>query len=622
MAEETPPPEREDEITHAEIDARAAAAGGFGRRRWLWISVVALIGIAALVWAAPKITRRIKGWQSRRLAREAMALMDAQKFNEAANKARDAVQIRNTEPEAWRAIARLLTRTGQGRAAMEWWQRIDRVGRLTQQDRRDYATAAFLSENLVVGSQQVEALLRERDAGPADWLLAAQLAVRRQEGERALDYTHRVLSDSRSTPNERFSAAVLVLSFTTNESPPHVAAWSELHTLARDPNNAMSLTALAFLAQHPELAPLPSLVEVNAHEPFFKPEELADRLEHHPKATTFHQLLALEVLARAQPARTAEFVNDAVARFGNGNDETLVALGQWLISVGQFGKVLDLITPERANQRREFFLQRLDALAGLGRWSDIQAAFTGSHFPLEPMQEHIYHAIASAHLGQQTAAKNEWQRALEAADNVDKLTMVAQQAERNGELQAADAAWARVIADAPRTRAAYDAQLRIAEQLGETKKAHEIAEATLRIWPEDATAKQEELYLRLLLGVTPEQAAAAEPQARAFVTAEPQSWNARKTLALALLRQNRASAALETFRGLTATANPIETPPGALAVRARALADSGWKEEAAGDARNLGATQLLPEERALISDLSGPEPEEPSVPEPTPTPTP
>src|SRR4051812_21305726 len=129
MAEETPSPENEDQITHEEVEARhaanASASGMLSGRRWIWVALVGLVAVVALVWAAPKVTRRIKGWQSRRLAREAMALMDAQKFNEAANKARDAVQIRNTEPEAWRAIARLLTRTGQSRAALEWWPRVE-----------------------------------------------------------------------------------------------------------------------------------------------------------------------------------------------------------------------------------------------------------------------------------------------------------------------------------------------------------------------------------------------------------------------------------------------------------------------------------------------------------------
>ncbi len=44
-------------------------------------------------------------------------------------------------------------------------------------------------------------------------------------------------------------------------------------------------------------------------------------------------------------------------------------------------------------------------------------------------------------------------------------------------------------------------------------------------------------------------------------------------------------------------------PPGAIAVRAAILAVNGHEEGARGDARNLGAEHLLPEERALIAPL-------------------
>ena len=44
-------------------------------------------------------------------------------------------------------------------------------------------------------------------------------------------------------------------------------------------------------------------------------------------------------------------------------------------------------------------------------------------------------------------------------------------------------------------------------------------------------------------------------------------------------------------------------PPGVLAVRAAILAVTGYEEGARGDARNLGAEHLLPEERALIAPL-------------------
>jgi len=44
-------------------------------------------------------------------------------------------------------------------------------------------------------------------------------------------------------------------------------------------------------------------------------------------------------------------------------------------------------------------------------------------------------------------------------------------------------------------------------------------------------------------------------------------------------------------------------PPGAIAVHAAILAVNGYEEDARGDARNLGAEHLLPEERALIAPL-------------------
>ena len=58
--------------------------------------------------------------------------------------------------------------------------------------------------------------------------------------------------------------------------------------------------------------------------------------------------------------------------------------------------------------------------------------------------------------------------------------------------------------------------------------------------------------------------------------------------------------ALAAFRDVRATG---AEPPGALAVRALILAENGYEEGARGDAHNLGAEHLLPEERALIAPL-------------------
>src|SRR5437660_1322261 len=133
----------------------------------------------AIYFAAPPIGGAIKAWQSRRLARQAFALIERKQWSEANAKARDAYLLRPGEPESWRAIARLLSRTGQGTAALEWWKKLDEQHRLTIEDRRDFAGAALASGDLPAAARQIDVLLAQADPAPIDILLAGQLAVRR-----------------------------------------------------------------------------------------------------------------------------------------------------------------------------------------------------------------------------------------------------------------------------------------------------------------------------------------------------------------------------------------------------------------------------------------------------------
>jgi len=210
---------------------------------FLAIPAVAAL-IVAIYFAAPALGGALKGWQSRRLAREAFALIERKQWNEAAAKARDAHLLRPGEPEAWRAIARVLLRTGQDTAALEWWKKLDEQELLTIEDRRDFAGAALAAGELATAGTQIDQLLAQRDGtAPIDILLAGQLAARRSNGVLAVDYAERALADKRAKPYDILSGAILILSATKHESPPHVAAWKRIEDLARDPRNAASLDA-------------------------------------------------------------------------------------------------------------------------------------------------------------------------------------------------------------------------------------------------------------------------------------------------------------------------------------------------------------------------------------------
>jgi hypothetical protein len=632
-----------------------------------------------IYFAARPISGAIKGWQSRRLAREAFALIDQNKWNEAVARAHDAYVLRFTEPESWRAFARVASRTNQMAGALEWWKKVDDANRLTVEDRRDYISAAIAAGEIAVAAKQVEALLAQRGGPmPIDIVWAGQVAARQSNPELALDYAQRVLADRRAKPYDVLSAATLVLSLTSPDSQPYADAWQQVENAARNPKNPGSLESLVLLANEKAVPPMSptnpslSLESTPPPEPIATPAatpssgtsevgsanegasppsemsfgttpqptpatqsadtltlplaatlpapagrtmsltEVANALENHPDARPYHKLLALELRARQDPALTDQYVADAVAQFGNtarlaeiyqgsaGADETLIALAGWLNNIGRPAKTLEVLPQERASQRQDLFLQYLNALGGLQRWNEIKDHLMSERFPIELVLQHMYLAVAQTHLGSATGATAEWQRALEVAKTPQKLSILAKYAEQNSANDIADAAYASAIKIEPENREAYSGRLRLALAAGKTADAQTIAAEITQLWPDDTAARNQNAYLRLLLGASGEQAEAAEREADVLVKKEPRNWQARATLGLARLRLGRNKDALAAFRGIKATGNE---PPGALAVRAAILAVNGYEEGARNDALLLVAKPLLPEERALIAPL-------------------
>ena len=603
--------------------------------------------------------------------------MDQRKWIEAVSKARDAYFLRPSEPQSWRALARLASRTGQWAAALDWWKKVDEAHRLTLQDRRDFVAAALNVGDTPNAAQQVEVLLAQRtEPEPHDIVLAGQIAARQSDPVLALDYAERVLADKRTRPYDVLSAATLVLSATSRDSEPYASAWKQIEAVARDPKNPASLDALAMLAQAEALPPIspiggsasvsleslpaqsptpavegaaasPGLESAQATTPPLEstpgsiPEtqsrntltltlaatpapapvgrtmsltEVADALENHPDARPAHKLLALEIRARQDPALTDQYVADAVEHFGNAArlaqtyqggvdsaDETLLALATWLNKIGRPAKTLEVLPEARAIQRQDLFFQYVNALAALQRWSEIKDLLLSEHSVVDPMVQHMYLGIAQARLGSATAATNEWQRALQVANSSEKLMTLGTNAEQNSATDIADAAYSEAIKSSPATnRAAYAGRLRLALAAGKTAQAQTIAAEIAQMWPNDTAARNQDAYLRLLLGASGDAAKAAEREAEVLVAREPRNWQARATLGLACLRLGRNEEALAAIREPRVTG--VE-PPGALAVRAAILAANGYEDGARSDARLLAAKPLLPEERALIAPL-------------------
>ena len=90
------------------------------RRNTAIILSAVLVFVAVAFFEGRTILNRIKGWQSRRHADKAFALIAHENWSAARGEAIAAYQLRPTEPQALRAIARLLSRTRQMQA-LDFW---------------------------------------------------------------------------------------------------------------------------------------------------------------------------------------------------------------------------------------------------------------------------------------------------------------------------------------------------------------------------------------------------------------------------------------------------------------------------------------------------------------------
>ena len=643
------------------------------RRRILIASVALVVVLVVGFFTARPGLNAIKAWQARRHANKAFAYIEKANWTEARKEATAAYQLRPTEPQSVRAVARFLSRTRQP-DALEFWQQLEKLTPLTRDDRQDEAAIAIVSGETARAELAVQALLESKGADPIGWLLAAQLAIQKGAADDAMSALGKVFNDAQSTEQQQLQAALLEVAAATGSTDfdeRATDAWSRIEKISQG-KSATALDALVLLARRElssgsselgarslEGAEQKSAVSDQSPSPNSQlpSSSLAERLSSHPLAKAPQKLLALDLLEHVDASRRDELIAKGIAEWKNGDPADLLALATWLNGKKEFEKTLATIPIEKALVSRDLFLQYLDALGGLDRWSEIKQLLGSDRYPLDPVVQHMYLARCNAQLGEKAAAENNWQRALEAAaGDPGKLITVGEYAEKNGIVDVAQSAFDNAAQQSPKLRVAQQGRLRLAQRSGDTKRIHAVLAEMLKIWPNDAAVQNDEGYTRLLLLQQPRgrseiedrrsgqrktedtgQRSAVSAQrpspnsqllapsselrapssqlptsaddelgglaalAEKLVARNPRSLPHRTFLALARLKQNRAADALAVYENITVARGALT--PSALAVHAAVLAANGRAEEAQTEARQVKLDNLLPEEKALLDGL-------------------
>jgi tetratricopeptide (TPR) repeat protein len=576
------------------------------RRRILVIVLGALFSALVIAIAARPVRNAILTWQAQRHAARAFVFIDQEKWREAREETYTAYRLRSSEPAAIRAVARLLTRAGQAEA-LEFWKNLDAVSPLTLSDLREEAGIALKANDLGVASEAVRRLLENGKEKPtaADWLLAADTWALKREYDRAGRYAQNALADARATRREQLKSIFVLETVIRDGSPMFAGNPKDINdrlvTLATG-NDDVALDALCALVQFA----VTGTADPN-NSPPMPADELIRRINAHPLAKAGHKLLAADLEIAQEPGRRSEIEQREIDRWKNSGDEELIALAAWLYNHGEYQLVLNAIPLQRAVLARELFLQYVNALGALGRWDEIRKLLESERYPLDPVIQSMYLARCYAQQGQDLGAENNWQRGIQsAAGDLNKLLMLGDYAEKNGNEKIAGIAYDAAAAVSPKSRNAQFGRLRVVYASGETTKIHSVLEELLKIWPNDTALQNDEAYTRLLLlpgDTKPDsiELKSIEAIAQKLVREEPSSLPHRTVLGLVLLKENRPYTAFAVYTGLNGPQK--ELSPSAGVVHSAVLAAIGRDADARAEISHLPQNKILPEERALIKSL-------------------
>jgi len=323
--------------------------------------------------------------------------------------------------------------------------------------------------------------------------------------------------------------------------------------------------------------------------------EAIELLRRHPASLPSDELFIARLLVASDPSRQDEVAGSLVARLKEhqAKVEDRVTAGRWLISLQDYGPVLDLIDPAEPPKHMSALMMQLEALTGLGRWEECEAILEANRGGMLPDTLFFLFQARIADLRAEPDRAEAEKRQLRRAMNFDELRYLlfaAGQAESFGWKPEAFAAW-RILATGEDVRVeALRGQLRTLPPSSSAADGAKIAQELLSLQPDDPTARLTAAYYQLLAGQN-------TATALGLVESQHTSRNARRLAALAFLREGKAAKGLDIFPGDSGEDRW-------RALHAALLQAAGRSAEASEAARAINRENLEEGEKDLLRGIA------------------
>ena len=563
------------------VDAKDArgAPHPFGqpnrRKQWILIGLVlfflAVAGIATYHW--------FKNSRAERFAAAGDALVAADKLNDAAIQYRVALQLDPSNYRGLSGAARIATKVDHPEA-LELWQKVLALPQCTIRDRQDYVDLLIKTNRLNLAEKVIDPLLKDN---PDTKTLQLATRYSRKIGDtvKAIEYARIAVKRAPDDDAARFQLAELLAQST--DTADQAEARKILWDFAAKPS-IYRKPALEALATAPQL----TTEERN---------RLLPELTALGSKTIKDDLLAADFHLQIHPEDAARIYQNAIERWGNGQTQEVLDLARWLNVHQQPELVLSTFPIERTLEDNQLLLARLDAMASLQRWNDIDDVLNRSDITLDPSVIESFRARTAQERNAALDAEVHWNHSISlAGTDPYKLRFVANFAEQSHATAAALKAYEQLARFPEHADFAYRGLQRVTQKSGETAVQRAAMSKISARAPDDPNAADQLAYLSLLLGEDVDKNFAI---AKKLTDQYPNRLSYRVTAALGYLRQHDPASALAQFKAPA----PIDwkrTLPAWRAVYAATLLASDRNDEAHDIIATIPRDRLNPQERELI----------------------
>jgi hypothetical protein len=513
-----------------------------------------------------------------RFAMAGDSLREANKLRDAAVQYRVALELDRSSYRALSGAARLATKIDRPEA-LELWQKVMMHRQCNNQDREDYADYLINSDRFALAEKLLNPMLKA-DPDTRTLQLAARYSKKMGDDVKAIEYARIA---SKRTPDDdvaRFQLAELLAQST--DPAEQAEARKILWELSTKPDyHKAAIEALSSAPQLTQEEKARLLQELSA----LTPKTIKD------------DLLAAEMRLELHPDQAPQVYQEEIARWHNGTNQELIDLTRWLNSRQQAELVLANLPIERSLEDNQLLLCRLDALATLQRWNEIDETLNRTDVTLDPSVIESFHARTAQERNAGLDAEAHWNHAISLASaDPYKLRFVANFAEQSRASAAALNAYEELARFPEHADFAYHGIERVSQRSGDTAMQRSAMSKIALNAPDDPNAVDEVAYLNLLLG---EDIDKNFEIAKKLAQQYPNRLSYRVTAALGYLREHDGASALGQFEAPL----PIDwkrTLPAWRAVYAAALLGTDRNEEAQSIIATIPRDRLNPQERALI----------------------